>query len=38
MLQEDYVISIKGQQNVDGESGEVEVTTMGDYVKKGNNR
>lgn len=38
MLQEDYLISIKGRQNMDGESGEVEVTTMGSYVKKGNSR
>lgn len=37
-MQEDYLISIKGRQNVDGETGEVEVTTMGSYVKKGDSR
>ncbi|HHV30798.1 DUF1934 domain-containing protein [Caproiciproducens sp. LBM24188] len=37
-MQEDYLISIRGKQNVNGERGEVEITTMGSYVKKGNSR
>ena len=33
-MQENYLISIIGRQNVDGELGEVRVTTVGDYIKK----
>lgn len=34
-MQENYLISILGRQQVDGETGEVQVTTLGSYVKKG---
>ena len=34
-MQENYVISIVGRQKVDGETGEIEVTTLGNYVRKG---
>lgn len=37
-MQENYVISILGRQKVDGETGEIEVTTLGNYVRKGANR
>lgn len=37
-MQENYLISIRGRQNVDGETGEVELTTLGSYVKKGDSR
>lgn len=37
-MKENYLISILGRQNMDGETGEVQVTTLGSYVKKGNNR
>ncbi len=37
-MQENYLISIKGRQQVDDETGEVEMTTLGSYVKKGNSR
>lgn len=37
-MKENYLISIRGRQKVDDETGEVEVTTLGNYVKKGNNR
>lgn len=37
-MREDYLISILGRQNIDGETGEVEVTTVGSYVKRGNSR
>ena len=37
-MQENYVISIVGRQKVDGETGEIEVTTLGNYVRKGANR
>ncbi len=37
-MQENYLISILGRQQVDGETGEVQVTTLGSYVKKGKNR
>ncbi len=33
-MQENYLISILGRQQVDGETGEVQVTTLGSYVKK----
>ena len=36
-MQENYLISILGRQQVDGETGEVQVTTLGSYVKKGKN-
>lgn len=35
---ENYLISIKGRQKLDDETGEVEVTTLGSYVKKGDSR
>ena len=34
-MQENYLISIKGSQNVEGEVGEVELTTLGSYMKRG---
>ena len=37
-MQENYLISIKGSQNVDGETGEVELTTLGSYMKRGGSR
>lgn len=37
-MQENYLISIRGRQNVDGETGEIEVTTLGSYVKRGGSR
>ncbi len=37
-MQENYLISIKGRQKIDDETGEIEVTTLGSYVKKGNSR
>jgi len=35
---ENYLISIKGRQKVDDQTGEVELTTLGSYVKKGDCR
>lgn len=37
-MQENYRISILGRQKVDGEVGEIELTTFGSYVKKGKSR
>ncbi len=37
-MQEKYWISIVGRQKIDGETGEVEVNTLGNYVRKGNSR
>ena len=37
-MKEDYLISIIGRQKVDGESGEVRLTTRGSYTVKGNSR
>lgn len=37
-MQENYLISIKGSQNAGGETGEVELTTFGSYVKRGSSR
>lgn len=37
-MQENYLISIKNRQQMDGETGEIEVTTLGSYVKKGDSR
>lgn len=37
-MQENYLISIKNRQRMDDETGEIEVTTLGSYVKKGNSR
>lgn len=34
-MQENYLISIIGKQNVGGELGEVSLTTFGSYIKKG---
>ena len=33
-MQENYLISITGRQKLDNETGEIEVTTLGSYVKK----
>ncbi len=38
MMQENYLISIVGKQYVDGERGEIQLTTLGSYVTKGKNR
>ncbi|MVB11286.1 hypothetical protein CAFE_19950 [Caprobacter fermentans] len=37
-MQENYLISIKGRQRVDDETGEVELTTFGSYVRRGDSR
>ena len=37
-MQENYLISIVGKQYVDGERGEIQLTTLGSYVTKGKNR
>jgi uncharacterized beta-barrel protein YwiB (DUF1934 family) len=37
-MQENYLISIKGRQRVDDETGEVELTTFGTYVRRGESR
>ena len=37
-MQENFLISIKGRQRVNGETGEVEVTTLGSYVQRGGSR
>ncbi len=37
-MQENYLISIKGSQDVEGEVGKVELTTLGSYVKRGASR
>ena len=37
-MEENYVISIIGRQYVDGEKGEIQMTTLGSYTKKGGNR
>lgn len=37
-MQENYLISIKNRQQIDDETGEIEVTTFGSYVKKGDSR
>ena len=37
-MQENYLISILGQQNYDGELGEVQLTTVGSYITKGSSR
>lgn len=37
-MQENYLISIKNRQRMDGETGKIEVTTLGSYVKKGDSR
>lgn len=37
-MEENYLISIKGRQNVDGEVGEAEITTLGSYVQRGGSR
>ena len=37
-MQENYLISIKGRQKIDDENGEIELTTLGNYMKKGNSR
>ena len=34
-MQENYMISIVGKQQVDGETGEIRIDTLGSYVKKG---
>lgn len=37
-MQENYLISITGKQRVDDETGEINLTTFGSYIKKGKNR
>ncbi len=37
-MEENYLISIRGRQKVDDEVGEIELTTVGSYVKRGNSR
>ena len=37
-MQENYVISIRGRQKVDDEVGEIELTTLGSYVRRGSSR
>lgn len=37
-MQENYLISIRGRQKVDDEVGEIELTTLGSYVKRGSSR
>lgn len=37
-MQENYLISIKGRQRMDDETGEVELTTFGSYVRRGDSR
>ncbi len=37
-MQENYLISIIGRQKLDDETGEIEVTTLGSYVKRGDSR
>jgi uncharacterized beta-barrel protein YwiB (DUF1934 family) len=37
-MEENYLISIVGKQYVDGETGEIQLTTRGSYVSKGSNR
>lgn len=34
-MNEDYMISIVGKQQVDGETGEIRIDTLGSYVRKG---
>ena len=34
-MQENYMISIVGKQQMDGETGEIRIDTLGSYVKKG---
>lgn len=38
MMQENYLISIKGTQKLDGDSGEITLTTLGSYIIKDENR
>lgn len=37
-MKENFLISIRGRQQVDGESGEIELTTLGSYMKRGGSR
>ena len=37
-MQENYLISIRGRQKIDDEVGEIELTTVGSYVKRGGSR
>lgn len=37
-MQENYLISIVGTQEIDGETDRIELTTVGTYVHKGNSR
>ncbi len=37
-MQENFLISIKGRQRVNGETGEVEVTALGSYIHRGKSR
>ena len=37
-MQENYLISIVGTQEIDGETDRIELTTVGTYVHKGSSR
>lgn len=37
-MQENYLISIRGRQKIDDENGEIELTTLGNYIKRGKSR
>ncbi|HAH78059.1 MAG TPA: DUF1934 domain-containing protein [Ruminococcaceae bacterium] len=37
-MHENYLISIRGRQKVDDEVGEVELTTLGSYLRRGKSR
>ena len=37
-MQENYLVSIVGTQEIDGEKDQIELTTVGTYVRKGNSR
>ena len=37
-MQENYLISIVGKQQLDNETGEIKLTTLGSYVTKGTSR
>lgn len=37
-MKQNYLISIVGRQKIDGEEGEIELTTVGSYVTKGDIR
>jgi uncharacterized beta-barrel protein YwiB (DUF1934 family) len=37
-MQENYLISIRGRQKMEDETGEIELTTLGSYVRKGDSQ